>query len=95
LPKASSIGIAIAVPNGINPNVVARLNRDFIAVMNDEGVTLEPAKLGIQVRTSAPEQLGERIKATFRVGRGRHGSRHDSGLTRYKRLSAAGGTNYC
>ena len=73
VPTFRELGIAIMdsvdayyfvlAPARTPPNVVERLNRDFIAVMNDEDVKSELAKLGLSVRTSSSEQLAAMVKA--------------------------------
>ena len=54
---------AVFAPGRTSPELVARLNADFVAVMNDADVKLELAKLGIAVRTSSPAQLGDLVKS--------------------------------
>jgi tripartite-type tricarboxylate transporter receptor subunit TctC len=52
----------VLAPARTPPDLVARLNRDFIAVMNQDDVKSELAKLGLSVRTSSAEQLREQLK---------------------------------
>jgi tripartite-type tricarboxylate transporter receptor subunit TctC len=54
---------AVLAPGRTPPDVVARLNRDFIEVMNSEEVKSALAKLGLSVRTSSPAQLGALVKS--------------------------------
>ena len=53
----------VLAPARTPPDVVARLNRDFIAVMNDEDVKAQLAKLGLSVKTNSPAELGAMVKA--------------------------------
>jgi tripartite-type tricarboxylate transporter receptor subunit TctC len=48
---------AVLAPARTPPELVSRLNRDFIEVMNTEEVKAELAKQGIQVTTSTPAEL--------------------------------------
>ncbi len=51
-------------PAGTPPELVARLNADFLAVMNTEDVKAELAKLGLSVKTAeTPAQLGAHLKS--------------------------------
>ena len=53
----------VLAPARTPPHVVAQLNRDFVAVMNEEHVKSELAKLGLTVRTSSADQLAAMVKA--------------------------------
>ncbi|MES2511021.1 MAG: tripartite tricarboxylate transporter substrate binding protein [Pseudomonadota bacterium] len=53
---------AVIAPARTPPDLVARLNRDFIEVMNDADVKAALAKQGLSVKTSTPAQLGAIIK---------------------------------
>ena len=52
----------VMAPAHTPPELVARLHRDFIAVVGMEDVKVELAKLGLSVRTSSPEQLATLVK---------------------------------
>jgi tripartite-type tricarboxylate transporter receptor subunit TctC len=54
---------AVMAPANTPPDLVARLNRDFIEVMNDADVKLALSKLGLSVRTSSPTELAAIIKS--------------------------------
>ena len=54
---------AVLAPAHTPPDLVARLNRDFIAVMNDEDVKAQLAEMGLAVKTGSPAQLGALIKS--------------------------------
>ena len=54
---------AVLAPARTPPDVVARLNRDFIAVMNDADVKAQLAEIGITVKTGSPAQRGALIKS--------------------------------
>ena len=53
---------AVLAPARTPPEIVIRLNRDFIEVMNAEDVKSALAKQGLAVRTSSPAQLGALVK---------------------------------
>ncbi len=53
----------VLAPAHTSPEIIARLNRDFVAVMNDEETKAELGKLGLSVRTSTPDQLAAVIRA--------------------------------
>ena len=53
---------AVMAPARTPPELVARLNRDFLAVMAMDDVKADLAKLGLSVKTSLPEQLGALVK---------------------------------
>ena len=54
---------AVLAPARTPPEVVARINRDFIAVMNDTDVKAQLAEVGLMVKTASPAQLGALIKS--------------------------------
>lgn len=54
---------AVLAPGRTPPDTVARLNRDFIEVMNSAELKTELAQKGLSVKTSSPEQLANIIKA--------------------------------
>ena len=54
---------AVLAPARTPPDVVARLNRDFIAVMDDADVKAQLAEMGLTVKTGSPAQLGALIKS--------------------------------
>ena len=53
----------VLAPARTPPDVVARLNRDFIEVMNMDNVKSALAKQGLSVHTSAPAQLATLVKS--------------------------------
>jgi tripartite-type tricarboxylate transporter receptor subunit TctC len=54
---------AVLAPAHTPPELVARLNKDFIDVMNDPEVKVALGKLGLSVRTSTPTELTAIIKS--------------------------------
>ena len=54
---------AVIAPGKTPPDVVARINRDFIEVMNMEDVKAALAKQGLSVRTNTPEQMTALVKS--------------------------------
>jgi tripartite-type tricarboxylate transporter receptor subunit TctC len=54
---------AVLAPARTPPDIVARINRDFIAVMNDADVKAQLAEMGLAVQTGSPAQLGALIKS--------------------------------
>lgn len=54
---------AVIAPGKTPPDVVARINRDFIEVMNLEDVKAALAKQGLSVRTNTPEQMTALVKS--------------------------------
>ena len=54
---------AVLAPGRTPPDLVARLNRDFLEVMNSEEVKAALGKQGLAVRTSSPAQLATIIKS--------------------------------
>ena len=64
---------AVLAPGRTPPEIVARLNRDFLEVVNAEDVKSALAKQGLSIRTSTPAQLGALVK---------------SDLTRWKKVVA-------
>ncbi|MES2413571.1 MAG: tripartite tricarboxylate transporter substrate binding protein [Pseudomonadota bacterium] len=54
---------AVLAPAHTPPELVARLNRDFIEVMNMEDVKSALGKQGLSIRTSSPAQLSAIIKS--------------------------------
>lgn len=53
----------VMAPARTPPELVARLNRDFVAVLNMPDVKADLAKLGLTIKTSSPEQLGTLVKS--------------------------------
>ena len=53
----------VLAPAHTPPGLVARLNADFVAVMNGDDVKKELAQLGLTVRTSTAAQLAALIKS--------------------------------
>jgi tripartite-type tricarboxylate transporter receptor subunit TctC len=53
---------AVMAPGRTPPDLVARLNRDFVAVLNSDDVKESLAKQGLVVRTSSPAELGALVK---------------------------------
>ena len=53
----------VPAPARTPPDVVARLNRDFIEVMNMDDVKSALAKQGLSVHTSSPAQLAALVKS--------------------------------
>jgi tripartite-type tricarboxylate transporter receptor subunit TctC len=53
---------AVMAPGRTPPDLVARLNRDFVAVLNSDDVKESLAKQGLAVRTSSPAELGALVK---------------------------------
>lgn len=54
---------AVMAPARTPPEVVARLNRDFVEVMNSEEVKSALEKQGLSIRTSTPAQLAALVKS--------------------------------
>ena len=54
---------AVLAPGRTPPEIVARLNRDFLEVVNAEDVKSALAKQGLSIRTSTPAQLGALVKS--------------------------------
>ena len=54
---------AVLAPAQIPADLVARLNKDFIEVMNTEDVKSALAKQGLSIKTSTPAQLTVLIKS--------------------------------
>ncbi|SEB05508.1 tripartite tricarboxylate transporter substrate binding protein [Variovorax sp. YR216] len=54
---------AVLAPARTPPELVARLNADFVAVMNTAEVKAELAQQGLQVSTGTPAQLGSLIQS--------------------------------
>ncbi|MBS0454870.1 MAG: tripartite tricarboxylate transporter substrate binding protein [Proteobacteria bacterium] len=54
---------AVLAPARTPPQLVARLNADFVAVMNTPEVKAELAQQGLQVSTGTPEQLGNLVQS--------------------------------
>ncbi len=52
----------VMAPARTPPELVSRLNRDFIAVMSPDAVKADLAKLGLSVKTGSPEQMGGLVK---------------------------------
>ena len=57
---------AVMGPPHMPPELAARINRDFIEVMNSPDVKAQLAKLGISVHTSSPDELGTLIKSDLK-----------------------------
>ena len=53
----------VLAPAHTPPQLITRLNSDFVAVMNTDEVKAELAKVGIRVQTGSPAQLGALIKS--------------------------------
>ena len=53
---------AVMAPARTPPELVERLNRDFLAVMAMDDVKGDLAKVGLTVKTSSPEQLGALVQ---------------------------------
>jgi len=56
----------VMAPARTPPELVQRLHRDFIAVMNSDEVKAEAAKQGLSVTTSTPAQLGALIQSDLK-----------------------------
>ena len=54
---------AVMAPAKTPADVVARLNKDFIEVINQEDIKSALAKQGLSIKTSTPAQLGTLIKS--------------------------------
>ena len=54
---------AVLAPGKTPPDLVARLNKDFIEVMNSEDVKTALAKQGLSVRTNTPAQFAALVKS--------------------------------
>ena len=54
---------AVMVPARTPPELVARLNKDFIEVMNLDDVNSALANQGLSVRTNTPAQLAALVKS--------------------------------
>ena len=54
---------AVIAPGRTPPEVVARINRDFIDVINTEELKAALAKQGLSIRTSTPAQLTALVKS--------------------------------
>lgn len=54
---------AVLAPGRTSADTIARLHRDFVAVMNDPGVKAELAQKGLTVKTSTPAQLAAVVKS--------------------------------
>ncbi len=53
----------VLAPAKTPPETIARLNADFVAVLQSDDIKAELARLGLQVRTGTPAQLSELIKS--------------------------------
>ena len=58
----SSLWQAIVAPAATPPAIVARLNRETVAVLNDPDVRAAFAKQGVEAEPGSPEALGARIR---------------------------------
>jgi tripartite-type tricarboxylate transporter receptor subunit TctC len=58
----SELWQAIVAPAGTSPAIVAKLNREVVAVLNDPGVRAAFAKHGVDAEPGSPEALGARIR---------------------------------
>jgi tripartite-type tricarboxylate transporter receptor subunit TctC len=56
---------ALLGPAGMPPDLVAKLNRDFVAALNTDAVKERLAKLGASPVGSTPQQLDARIHADY------------------------------
>ncbi len=54
---------AVLAPGRTPPDLVARLNKDFVEVMNSEDVRTALAKQGLSVRTNTPVQFAALVKS--------------------------------
>ena len=54
---------AVLAPARTPPDIVSRLNRDFLEAVNAEDVKLALARQGLSIRTSTPAQLGALVKS--------------------------------
>ena len=54
---------AVLAPGRTPPELVARLNRDFLEVMNAEDIKSALAKQGLSIHTSTPAQLAALVKS--------------------------------
>ena len=54
---------AVLAPGRTPPDLVARLNKDFVEVMNSEDVKTALAKQGLSVRTNTPVQFAALVKS--------------------------------
>ena len=54
---------AVMAPARTPPDLLERLNKDFVAVMNMPDVKAQLDKLGLSVHTSTPAQLGALVKS--------------------------------
>jgi tripartite-type tricarboxylate transporter receptor subunit TctC len=59
----SSLWQALVVPAGTPPAIIARLNREVTAILNDAEVREALAKQGVEAEPGTPEALGNRIRA--------------------------------
>jgi tripartite-type tricarboxylate transporter receptor subunit TctC len=57
-----SLWQAIVAPAGTRPAIIARLNREVTAILNDDGVRAAFAKHGVEPEPGSPEALGTRIR---------------------------------
>jgi tripartite-type tricarboxylate transporter receptor subunit TctC len=58
--------MGLVAPAGTPPDVVARLNREMVAVVNDPAVQQQLLNLGIEPDPSSPEALQQRIEREVR-----------------------------
>jgi tripartite-type tricarboxylate transporter receptor subunit TctC len=54
---------AVLAPAKTPPELIARLNKDFVEVINQEDVKSALEKQGISIYTSTPAELGALVKA--------------------------------
>ena len=59
----SSLWQALVVPAATTPAIIARLNREVTAILNDPEVRAALAKQGVEAEPGTPEALGNRIRA--------------------------------
>jgi tripartite-type tricarboxylate transporter receptor subunit TctC len=59
----SSLWQGYVVPVGTPPGIIARLNREVTAALNDAGVRSALSEQGVEPEPGPPEALGDRIRA--------------------------------
>ena len=59
----SSLWQALVVPAATPPAIIARLNREVTAILNDADVRAALTKQGVEPEPGTPEALGTRIRA--------------------------------
>ena len=58
----SSLWQALVVPAATPPTIIARLNREVTAILNDAEVRAALTKQGVEPEPGSPESLGNRIR---------------------------------